>query len=62
MEEAKRNSPDIQKQCEILEELLENDCVKERQKLNTKEFHAINTLLLEMQCAGWYELKKKEDE
>lgn len=50
---------DLQKACEILEELSEKDSVKNQEKLNLQEFMALQMVLLELQASGKYTLPEK---
>jgi hypothetical protein len=45
---------DIQKQCEILEDLVDRECRQTR--ITSEEFNAINRLLLELQTLGLYDV------
>jgi hypothetical protein len=50
---------DIQKACEILEELSEADATAKVPKLTMKEFMALQLVLLELQSNGSYKLTDK---
>lgn len=50
---------DLQKACEALEELSEMDATRKTPKLNTKEFFALQKVLLELQSNGSYKLPEK---
>jgi hypothetical protein len=50
---------DLQKACEILEELLEKDATRNNNRLNMQEFLALQKVLLELQIKGSYKLPEK---
>lgn len=50
---------DLQKACEILEELSEKDVESDFNKLNFQQFHALQIVLLELQSNGKYKLPEK---
>ncbi|MCM3665531.1 hypothetical protein M3204_14025 [Mesobacillus subterraneus] len=50
---------DLQSACEILEELSDKDAVRNHNKLNAKEFLALQVVLLELQVNGMYKLPEK---
>lgn len=50
---------DLQKACEVLEVLSENETDKENGRLSFREFHALQMVLLELQADGKYILPEK---
>lgn len=50
----------LQQACEVLEDLLERDLVKDGELLNNKEFTAINKVLLELETKGLYDSRVTE--
>lgn len=53
---------DLQKACETLEWLSEVDARRNHQKLNAKEFLAVQVVLLELQVSGKYNLPESYKE
>lgn len=49
----------LQSACEVLEDLSESDAYRKRSKLSTKEFMALQQVLLELQMSGKYKLPEK---
>lgn len=49
---------DIQKSCEIMEKMLNDDYNSKLPKLSMEEFLAINHILLDLNLSGKYEVKE----